>query len=153
MAFLELKIPPPVVALLVATGMWKASFLAPLLAMPYGMKVITVAMLAFVGAGLLVAGAVSFHYARTTVNPFKPQDASSLVTSGVYRITRNPMYTGLVLVLLAWAVFLSALWPFLGPPVFILYVTRFQIQPEEKILVAIFGETYQEYTNRVRRWL
>lgn len=112
-----------------------------------------VAVLACAGAGLLVAGAMSFRYAGTTVNPLRPQDASSLVTSGVYRMTRNPMYTGLLLMLLAWAVFLSALWSFLVLPVFVLYVTRFQIQPEERMLAVIFGETYREYTNRVRRWL
>jgi protein-S-isoprenylcysteine O-methyltransferase Ste14 len=83
----------------------------------------------------------------------KPEATSSLVTSGVYRFTRNPMYVGLALVLLAWAVFLSSAWTMLGPLTFILYMTRFQIMPEEKVLSGMFGAAYSAYQAKVRRWL
>lgn len=149
----ELKIPPPVVALIIAILMWQVSFESSLPHMSGSLRTAVALIFAVTGMGLLLAGAIAFRHARTTVNPFKPQDASSLVTSGIYGITRNPMYTGLALMLLAWAVFLSGIWPFLGLPVFILYVTHFQIQPEERILSAMFGEAYREYTGRVRRWL
>jgi protein-S-isoprenylcysteine O-methyltransferase Ste14 len=75
------------------------------------------------------------------------------VTHGLYRISRNPMYVGSVLLLLGWAVYLSALLPFAGIAVFVAYITRFQIRPEERVLAALFGEAYANYAARVRRWL
>jgi protein-S-isoprenylcysteine O-methyltransferase Ste14 len=104
---------------------------------------------------LVIDGAAlwSFHQARTTINPLKPGSASHLVTSGVYRITRNPMYLGMATLLTAWACWLGTTWPFLGPVVFVLYITRFQIQPEEQALTKRFGEPYLAYRRHVRRWL
>jgi protein-S-isoprenylcysteine O-methyltransferase Ste14 len=78
---------------------------------------------------------------------------SSFVTSGIYRVTRNPMYLGMAMILVAWAVFLAAPWPFAGPVFWVLYMNRFQINPEEKILAAMFGEEYSRYAASVRRWL
>lgn len=63
------------------------------------------------------------------------------------------MYVGMCFLLLAWAVHLSALLPLAGPILFILYMTRFQIKPEERILTKLFGQEYVDYTARVRRWL
>ena len=63
------------------------------------------------------------------------------------------MYVGMGLLLLAWAVYLAALLPLAGPVVYVLYITRFQIQPEERVLASIFGEQYAAYASRVRRWL
>ena len=98
-------------------------------------------------------GLLAFRASRTTINPLRPKRVSALVTVCVYRITRNPMYVGLCCILLAWAVHLAALPAFLGPPAFVLYVTRFQIVPEERALAELFGERYLEYAARVRRWL
>jgi protein-S-isoprenylcysteine O-methyltransferase Ste14 len=83
----------------------------------------------------------------------KPEIASSLVTSGAYRFTRNPMYLGLCLLLVAWALFLSSLLAFVGPLLFILYMNRFQIAPEETALSTIFGEEFANYKAKVRRWI
>lgn len=104
--------------------------------------------------GIVVAGLgeVAFHRAKTTTNPLKPQAASSIVTSGVYRFTRNPMYAGVAAVLLGWASYLAVLWAFLGPIVFIAFITRFQIIPEERELKSKFGPDYAEYQQRVGRW-
>ena len=109
----------------------------------------------FIVAGVAfdLLGLAAFRTLRTTVNPLKPERASALVTVGIYRITRNPMNVGMSLLLLAWAVCLSALLPFAGPALFVLYLTRFQIQPEERALKALFGEEYTAYAARVRRWL
>ena len=82
-----------------------------------------------------------------------PEAASALVRSGIYRTTRNPMYVGLLLILVAWAVLLSSVWTLLGPLVFVLYITRFQIIPEESALSALFGADYAAYQSSVRRWL
>jgi protein-S-isoprenylcysteine O-methyltransferase Ste14 len=105
------------------------------------------------GVGLSVAGVRSFRRAQTTLNPTKPQEASSLVTTGIYRVTRNPMYLGLSLVLLAWTVFLSSAWALLGVAAFVLYINRLQIAPEERALSQLFGSEYTAYQAKVRRWL
>jgi protein-S-isoprenylcysteine O-methyltransferase Ste14 len=121
---------------------------------PAHVAVVGVAVAIALAGGLCsIAGAVVFRRARTTVNPMKPESTSSLVRSGIYRVTRNPLYVGLILVLIAWAVFLSAPVSFLGPVAFLLYIGRFQIVPEERVLARLFGVEYAEYTRRVRRWL
>jgi protein-S-isoprenylcysteine O-methyltransferase Ste14 len=106
-----------------------------------------------VGIGFSVGGVLAFRRARTTLNPTKPEQASSLVRSGVYRVTRNPMYVGLLCVLVAWAVFLSSAWALLGPLIFVLYIGRFQIAPEERALAKLFGSEFADYQAKVRRWL
>lgn len=150
---LELKVPPPVVALLLALLVWFTSRLVPPFDFPFGTRVGTALALAFVGQSISVAGIVSFRRAKTTVNPTKPGAATSLVSGGVYRFTRNPMYLGLLLTLLAWAVYLSNILALIGMPLFVLYIHRFQITPEERVLLSLFGSEYTAYQNRVRRWL
>jgi len=75
------------------------------------------------------------------------------VSSGIYAVTRNPMYVGLLLVLIALAIFLSSPWTLVGPAAYFLYIGRFQIAPEERALTALFGTEYTEYLSKVRRWL
>lgn len=150
---LDHKIPPPVVGALVAAAMWGVSAHGPQFPLASGPKLAAVVILVVAGVTFDVLGLLGFHRSRTTVNPFKPERASSLVVGGVYGISRNPMYLGMALLLLAWAVYLSALLPFAGIVAFILYITRFQIRPEELALEAIFGEGYSAYAARVRRWL
>jgi protein-S-isoprenylcysteine O-methyltransferase Ste14 len=115
--------------------------------------VLAAVALVLLGGGISLAGVISFRRAKTTVNPMKPGTTSSLVTTGIYRITRNPMYVGVLFVLVAWAVFLSSVWAFVGPLVFVLYINRFQIAPEERVLSAMFGTAYSNYLAKVRRWL
>jgi len=153
MQALELKIPPPAVAVLLAGAMWGISLVAPLVEVPAFIRVAAAVTIALAGGGFSLAGVISFRRARTTVNPMKPETTSSLVCSGIYRVTRNPMYVGLLLVLVAWAVFLSSAWALLGPLAFVLYINRFQIAPEERVLSAMFGTGYSAYKSRVRRWL
>ena len=150
---LELKIPPPVVAAAVAGGMYAASRLAPVLALPSAVHVTAALALACVGAAFDVAALLAFRKAQTTVNPLAPQRSTAVVTRGVYGITRNPMYLGMALILLGWAVYLASPWTLLGPVVFVTYITRFQIQPEERALAARFGAGYTAYCAQVRRWL
>lgn len=150
---LDLRIPPPVIAVLMAGAMWGIASFAPLLEMPSSVRKAVAMALVLAGAAFSLAGVISFRRARTTVNPVKPEKTTSLVCSGVYRITRNPMYVGLLLVLVAWAVFLSSGWALLGPLAFLFYIDRFQIAPEERVLSALFGPAYAAYQSRVRRWL
>jgi protein-S-isoprenylcysteine O-methyltransferase Ste14 len=106
-------------------------------------------------AGILVGGiALSlFARARTTVNPLKPRESSALVTRGVYRWTRNPMYLGMLIVLVAWALLMANWLAFIGLPLFIVFINRFQIGPEERVLRERFGAQFDDYCARVRRWL
>jgi protein-S-isoprenylcysteine O-methyltransferase Ste14 len=110
-------------------------------------------VLAAVGVSLDGIALVHFLRRRTTVNALKPDTASALVTGGIYRFTRNPMYLGLATLLLAWAIYLGNLAALAGVPLFILYMNRFQIAPEERALEARFGAEYIAYRTRVRRWL
>ena len=153
MQTLELKIPPPAVAALMAVAMWEISALAPLIEAPAPVRVVAAVLIAVVGGSFSIAGIISFRLARTTINPMKPDTTTSLVRSGIYRITRNPMYVGLLFVLVAWAVFLSSAWALIGPLAFVLYINRFQIAPEERVLSAMFRNEYSAYLSTVRRWL
>jgi protein-S-isoprenylcysteine O-methyltransferase Ste14 len=109
--------------------------------------------LAAIGVAVALSGVLAFRRAQTTVNPLKPETSAALVSTGVYSFTRNPMYLGMVLGLFAWAVYLSSVWSLLGPVVFALYITRFQIIPEERVLDRLFGASFAAYKRRVRRWL
>jgi protein-S-isoprenylcysteine O-methyltransferase Ste14 len=99
-----------------------------------------------------VAAMVQFRNAHTTVDPRKPETATTLVTSGVYGWTRNPMYLGLSMLLIGWAITLGALSPFLGPVCFILLIQRVQILAEERALRERFGQDYDRYCDHVHRW-
>jgi protein-S-isoprenylcysteine O-methyltransferase Ste14 len=153
MQWLELKVPPPVVGVLVAAGMWLLAPVPPELPLLPLLRLPLVAVLALAGLAFDAAGLLVFRRNATTVNPLRPERASALVTTGAYRVTRNPMYTGMALLLAAWAVYLSAAWPLLGPLAFVAYIGRFQIAPEERALAARFGDAYAAYVARVRRWL
>ena len=153
MQALELKIPPPALMLLFAVTMWLLSVSAPSLALALPWR-IPVALILW-GAGLAVALAALFEFrrAKTTVNPFTPEATAAIVTSGIYRYSRNPMYVGLLLALIGWFVWLSHLLAFALLPIFVLYINRFQIEPEERALSAKFGGLFRDYRHSVRRWL
>lgn len=153
MRSLELLIPPPVVGLAVATAMWTVAHVAPVLQFPQLVRLLVATVLAAIGVAVALGGVRSFRRAKTTVNPLKPETSVALVSTGVYAFTRNPMYLGMVLVLLAWAAYLSSMWSFVGPVLFALYITRFQIVPEERALERLFGAPFAEYKKCVRRWL
>jgi protein-S-isoprenylcysteine O-methyltransferase Ste14 len=153
MKTLELKIPPPIVAIFTATVMWFAKDYAPTFYLAWSARNIAAGLVLCLAGYFGIAGTLAFWRAKTTVNPLKPENSSSLVTSGVYRLTRNPMYVSFALILVAWMAYLSSIVLVAGPFFFVLYITRFQIQPEERILQGIFGEAFASYRQRTRRWL
>ena len=153
MRWLEHRIPPPAVAVLIAAAMWGAARLGLSIDLSPTFRIAVAAGVALVGVAFNVAGMVAFRRAQTTLNPMTPEKASTLVTTGVYRITRNPMYVGGAFVLVSWAVYLSSIPAVLGPLLFVLYVTKLQILPEERALSAMFGGGFDAYRARVRRWL
>ena len=150
---LELKIPPPLVAVLFGLAMWFVSSLGGAANVSFGNRIGVAIVVASIGVVFGFSAMASFLRAKTTMNPTKPSPTSSLITHGVYRFTRNPMYLSLVLYLVAWAVYLSNWLALLLVPVFVLYIDQFQIKPEERALSALYGQEFASYKSRVRRWL
>jgi protein-S-isoprenylcysteine O-methyltransferase Ste14 len=150
---LNLLIPPPVVAALIGALMWALGRLLP--SGQFRFPAQEAAAIVLFGAGLLllIAAAVQFIAARTTINPLKPANASHLVTTGVFAFSRNPIYLGDLLMLAAFAVWLGNAFSAALPAAFVWYMNRFQILPEERALSQIFGGAYDAYCSRVRRWL
>ena len=153
MSVLENKIPPPIVVLICSLSMWLISLISPLIETGFFVRVILSLAIFTVGSFFCIAGVVSFRKAKTTVNPLKPETASSLVSSGVYRISRNPMYVGLSLFLVSLSTYLSSPLSIIGVVAFIFYMNRFQIEPEERALKEIFNTDFINYMSKVRRWL
>ncbi len=150
---LELKVPPLALAFASALAMWVAATLAPTLAIELPANELIAALVAGLGAGLVLVAGMWFRRAGTTVNPTRPQATTSVVNSGIYRISRNPMYLGFLLALVGWAVFLAHALPFLFLPAYVGYMNRFQIAAEERMLAEKFGRDYEAYRRSVRRWL
>jgi protein-S-isoprenylcysteine O-methyltransferase Ste14 len=148
-----MRVPPPVYAVLTACLMWRVDRSLPimrLVAAPYDE----------LGWGLMVVGAlfdaasfVLFLRAKTTINPLRPQRAQQLVTAGPYRISRNPMYLGLALVLSGWGLRLGSLGPLVLVAGFVQLLSIVQIRPEEAALTARFGARYVDYCRHVNRWI
>ena len=150
---LELKVPPLILVLLLALAMWFTAMQLPSLAITLPWRHGLAATVSSVGILFLLAGMYSFQKAKTTLNPSKPAAASSVVASGIYRVSRNPMYVGFLLALTGWATWLSHPLPFLLLPIFVAYMNCFQISPEERALSAKVGDEYDRYKQHVRRWL
>lgn len=153
MHVLENRIPPPIICLLVALAMWGGTRSLPPYPVAdewrYGLAALVFAFGLVVGA----SGVRAFRRAKTTINPVDLQAASSLVTGGVFSLTRNPMYVGFTALLLSIAILLARPIAFLGPLIFFLFIWRFQIVPEERVMQEKFGTAFSEYRARVRRWL
>jgi protein-S-isoprenylcysteine O-methyltransferase Ste14 len=133
--------------------MWLVSWSLPAGAVVVPGRILLAVTPAIAGAIVSALGVMAFRQASTTVNPMKPESTSSLVSSGLYRVSRNPMYLGFLLILLGWALFLANIFGFLALPGFLLYMNRFQIEPEERALALRFGKRFATYTAEVRRWL
>jgi len=152
MSGLELKVIPDVVWLVAAGLMWLVATLTPSLSVPAWLRLVGTLALLGAGLGLIVAARADLARAHTTFNPMAPNRSSDLVTTGVYRFTRNPMYLGMLLVLVAFGAWLSSPYALIVPVAFAVYIARLQIRPEERVLRARFGSDYNDYVNRVRRW-
>ncbi len=153
MANLRLKIPPLIQATACILAMWLLSRYLPLISFELIFRPAISAFISAIGGLIAVAGIISFRQAKTTVDPRTPDKTSELVIVGIYNYTRNPMYLGLLLVLIALAVLFGAMSSFLPVPIFIWIMNRLQIEPEEETLAELFGESYGEYKLKVRRWL
>lgn len=150
---LELLIPPPLIMLLVGLMMGTSARLFPALNLASPNNHTVAVAVALLGVAMSLVSIVAFKRARTTTDPRRPALASNLINSGIYRYSRNPMYLGVLLVLAGWAVYLGNVLSILGLLVFIAYITRFQIIPEERLLSQRFGVAFENYMKEVRRWL
>lgn len=152
MRSLELRIPPVALVIIFATAMATLAY-----AVPAGVPIpgkLPIAIILVLAGGLVgLAGVVAFRRHKTTVNPFTPDKSSSLVATGIYLHSRNPMYLGLLLALLGWCAYLANWASALLLPAFVAYMNRFQICPEERALAERFGPQFVSYSKTVRRWL
>lgn len=150
---LERKIPPVAlfVILLVINHQIANELIAFQLLLPFHNIVFSLSILlaGFVG----LAGVYEFKKAKTTVNPVQVEKASTVVDSGVFAYTRNPMYLGLLLLLLGFAYWQQNILALMVSFLFVPYMNRFQIIPEERALEKLFGVEYLEYQLKVRRWI
>ena len=153
MQWLETKIPPPIVMLLMGIVAFAVAHLFPTLSFGIPLRTFAASTLVLVGVALNLLPKLAFRRAGTTVNPLKPASTNTLVTSGIYRHTRNPMYLGQCVILMGWVVYLHNIAAFAAVPAFMLYITRFQILPEKRLLSARFPEEYAAFRKQVSRWL
>jgi protein-S-isoprenylcysteine O-methyltransferase Ste14 len=133
--------------------MWFITGVGFQLGLPLFLAQVLTAGCLIIGLLIPIAGSIAFRKAQTTINPLKPEQASTLVKSGVFGFSRNPMYLGMSLVLFAWAISLMNVAALLLVPCFMLFIDRFQIQPEERALAAKFGAEFESYRRSVRRWI
>ena len=150
---MALKIPPLLLVVLFVLAGWMLTWVG--LGWHWD-RLLRIGWLAVWGLGgflFAFAGVMSFRHGNTTVDPTRPDKASKLISGGIYQRTRNPMYVGFVCALIGWGGYLSDPLALLLVPVFIWYLTEFQIKPEERALTALFGEEYLDYCHQVRRWL
>ena len=150
---MKLLIPPPIVALVSGLAMWAVAFLFPALSLAFPFQAVLGYALIGIGVSIDLISIIAFRKAKTTVTPLAPEKASSLVVSGLYRFTRNPMYLGLLLILSGVALLLGSPLSLAILMAFIAYITAFQIKPEEARLREVFGGEYESYCRNVRRWL
>jgi len=142
-----------VIALICAALAWILAHLTPGLSYLVPARIPIIVLLVLIGLALDISGLMSFRKAKTTFNPLAPGRSKSIVQNGPYQFTRNPMYLGMVFNLLGLCVYFENPLTLVAVVVFVAYITRFQIIPEERILLAKFGDSYAQYTRSVRRWL
>lgn len=150
---LETKLPAPALALLLGAAMKWFALTHPEAIDTAAWRPVGGVACAVASGVIALAAFFTMRRARTTINPFEPARASQLVTSGPFRFTRNPLYLSLLLLLVGYALRLDAWFIWLAPVLFLAYVTRFQIQPEERALRQEFGSAYETYCGQTRRWL
>lgn len=153
MNYLELKVPPLIVTAVFALMMIGFSRYLPTVQLPEIVMIGVAASSGLVGLAFCGLAIVEFRKHKTTVNPTRPDNVSVFVDSGVYSVSRNPMYVGFSLFLMTLAIILQSPYSIVGIAAFVLYMNRFQICPEEEALRRHFGRQYDDYRRKVRRWL
>ena len=150
---MKLRVPPPVVTAICGLLMWLVARYAPVGAFAFEAQRVLAIAIGVAAFALMSLAAWQFARARTTVNPLHPERSSALVTSGVFARSRNPMYLAMLVLLFAGGLWFGNWLAFALCPLFVLWINRFQIAPEEAALTRLFGEPFTAYCARVRRWI
>ena len=148
---MKTKIPPPIIALTCIVLNYLSTYL---------INPIKFANIEIIGILILLVGLVTamlaiflFKKVKTTVNPINPEEATTLVTTGIFSVTRNPMYLGLFFVICSTVFFFGSWCGIIILTLFVWYINKFQIIPEEEAMEKLFGDKYNEYRQNVRRWI
>lgn len=150
---MKLKIPPAFQVLFFGFLMWLIKKLSAQTQFIFEYQKEISVLLFFLGVVIGLLALYTFQKAKTSVDPLNPEKASSLVVIGIYKYSRNPMYLALLFVLLAFFVRLGNFYNLSIIVLYIIYITEFQIKPEETVLTNLFGEEYLNYKLNVRRWI
>lgn len=150
---MRLRIPPPLVALSIAAAMFVVARFAPVGHFAFAARQASALALAMLAFAVMALAAWQFARVRTTINPLHPEHSSALVTGGLFALSRNPMYLAMLMLLLAVGLWLGNLLSIALCPLFVVFINRFQIAPEEAALRSRFGRVFDDYAARVRRWI
>ena len=145
------KIPPPIVALFCGLGIYCSRYLFPTFSFDYSILISIIFVLT--GFFVFLSAIRSFKKQETTIDPLNPEKATSLVTNGIFKYSRNPMYLGVILILCSISIQFSLIGGLIIIPIFLLFITKYQIIPEEKAMKNLFKEDFQSYKEKTRRWL
>ena len=148
---MKTKIPPPILALIMIVIIYLSSLTVETFTFSY--QTVLGVLVVAIGLGCAVPSFRLFAKNKTTISPFTPSETTALVTSGMYRYSRNPMYLGLVLLTIAATIFFGTWLGIVIVVAFIFLLNLLQIIPEEEALLDIFGEEYVEYKKKARRWI
>ena len=148
---MKTKIPPPILALIMIVLIYLSSFFIESTTFNYQGSLSVLVLI--LGLACAIPSFRLFARYKTTISPLKPSDATSLVTEGMYRYSRNPMYLGLLLLTIASTIWFGTWFGIIINILFIFLINFLQIIPEEEALLEIFGEEYEEYKKNVRRWI
>lgn len=153
MRWLELKIPPLLLCAVIVVLTVVAAEFVPASTHPLPGQGLAAAVLLPAGLAIMFAGALHFRRRRTTLDPRDPAKTARIVSDGIYRVSRNPMYLGMALALAGVALWFASLPGLTLTALFCVWINELQIKPEERILLDRFGDEYRDYMGRVRRWL
>ena len=145
------KIPPPLVALTFGFLINYTKDIFPKIEIRN--EIIFGSFMIIIGLIIILSAIILFKKYQTTITPLNPSNATKLITDGIYKFSRNPMYLGLLLVLFGISIILNPIGGLFLIPLFILYLNLFQIIPEENAMVDLFKGEFLEYKENVRRWI
>lgn len=148
-----MHIPPPVYMFLAIIGMHYGAQFLPFLSFQFAEQFILSYALALFGIFILALTVLRYFRRRTTIQPNKLDQMSTLVTDGVNRYSRNPMYLAMLLFIISAGLYWGTFLVLIAAPAFVMVINKMQIEPEEEALEAIFGQDYLDYKQRVRRWM
>src|SRR6056300_388018 len=148
---METKIPPPIVTLLFGLSIYFSRGIFQAVEVKYSFYIAI--LLLILGLTVLISAVRLFRKDKTTVNPLSPEQATKLVTDGIFKYSRNPMYLGIAFILGSIAVFFNLIGGIILIALFCFYITKFQIIPEERAMSNLFSQDFDKYKQTTRRWI